>query len=73
MQSQTQNPSLAALELTGAITAIANGIACHLSADEAAFLSVILVQLGDTLATIAAVKECEESTQVSLPSNIKEV
>ena len=43
-----------ALELTGAVTALANAIACNLSADELALLSSILVQLGDTLATIAA-------------------
>ena len=42
------------LELTSAITALANAIACKLSADEIAFLASIFVQLGDTLATIAA-------------------
>ena len=41
-------------ELTGAITAIANIIACNLTAEESALLSGIFVQLGDTLATIAA-------------------
>ena len=43
-----------ALELTGAISALAGAISCHLSADEVALLASILVQLGDTLATIAA-------------------
>ena len=42
------------LELTSAITALANAIACKLSADEIALLASIFVQLGDTLATIAA-------------------
>ena len=42
------------LELTSAITAFANAIACKLAAEEAALLSSIFVQLGDTLATIAA-------------------
>ena len=42
------------LELTTAITALANAIACRLTAEELALLSGILVQLGDTLATIAA-------------------
>ena len=42
------------LELTSAITALANAIACKLTAEEAALLSSIFVQLGDTLATIAA-------------------
>ena len=42
------------LELTGAITALANGMACGRSAEEIALWAGILVQLGDTLATIAA-------------------
>ena len=41
------------LELTSAITALANAIACKLTAEEAALLSSIFVQFGDTLATIA--------------------
>ena len=43
-----------ALELTSAVTALANAIACRLTVDESALLASILVQLGDTLATIAA-------------------
>ena len=42
------------LELTGVVTALANAIACRLTVDEMALLASILVQLGDTLATIAA-------------------
>ena len=42
------------LELTSVVTALANVIACRLTADEMALLSSVLVQLGDTLATIAA-------------------
>ena len=41
-------------ELTSAVTALANAISCKLTFDEMALLSSILVQLGDTLATIAA-------------------
>ena len=41
-------------ELTGAITALANALACSLSIDEIALWAGIFVQLGDTLATIAA-------------------
>ena len=41
------------LELTSAITALANILACGRTADEVVLLSVILVQLSDTLATIA--------------------
>ena len=42
------------LELTSAVTALVNAIACKLSVDEIALLASIFVQLGDTLATIAA-------------------
>ena len=41
------------LELTGAVTALAGAIACNLSTDEVLLLASILVQLGDTLVTIA--------------------
>ena len=42
------------LELTSAVTALANSIACNLTIDEIALIASIFVQLGDTLATIAA-------------------
>ena len=49
------------LELTSAITALANGIACTLTVDETVLLASILVQLGDTLATIATTKSlCDD-------------
>ena len=41
-------------ELTSAVTALANAIACRLTLEEAALVAGIFVQLGDTLATIAA-------------------
>ena len=41
-----------ACELTASITLIANSIANKMTDDELAALSTILVQLGDTLATI---------------------
>ena len=44
------------LELTAALTALANALACRLSDDELALLASILVQLGDTLATIATTR-----------------
>ena len=40
--------------LTASITAAANAIASKLSIEETALLAAVLVQLGDTLATIAA-------------------
>ena len=46
-----------ACELTASVTAIANTIACQLSADELTFLGVVLTQLADTLLTIAACQE----------------
>ena len=44
-------------ELTAAVTALANTIACGRSLDELNLLGVILTQLGDTLVTIAAQRE----------------
>ena len=41
------------LELTSAVTALANAIACRLTVEEMALVAGILVQLGDTRATIA--------------------
>lgn len=41
-------------ELTASVTAIANTLASKLSIEDTALLAAILVQLGDTLATIAA-------------------
>ena len=43
-----------ACELTAAVTALANAIACRLTTDEISLISSIFMQLGDTLATIAA-------------------
>ena len=40
-------------ELTAALTAIANTLACQLSTEELTLLGVVLTQLGDTLTTIA--------------------
>ena len=42
-----------ALQLTNFINSIANYIACSYSDDEINMISSILVQLGDTLATIS--------------------
>ena len=39
--------------MTAAVTALANALACRLDDDSLTMLSVLLVQLGDTLATIA--------------------
>ena len=46
-----------ACELTAAVTALANTIACGRSVDELNILGVILTQLGDTILTIAAQRE----------------
>ena len=44
------------LNLTAGVTAIANAIACSMAPAELALLASLLVQLGDTLATIVAEK-----------------
>ena len=51
------------LELTSAVTALANAIACKLTTDQATLLSSILVQLGDTLATLATQEGLCENKQ----------
>ena len=43
-----------ALELTAAVTALANTLAHSMPPSESGLLAALLVQLGDTLATIAA-------------------
>ena len=54
------------IELTSAITAIANAMACRLSNDDVSLLAGIFVQLGDTLATIATQRSlCAESRKES--------
>lgn len=40
--------------MTAFVTALANTLACQLSSQELALVSAVLMQLGDTLATIAA-------------------
>ncbi len=40
-------------ETTASVTAVANILACRLSDEEMTLLSSVLVQLGDTLVTIA--------------------
>ena len=40
-------------ELIAAVTAVANTLACKLSNEELTLLASVLVQLGDTLVTIA--------------------
>ncbi len=40
-------------ELTAAVTAVANTLACKLSNEELTLIASVLVQLGDTLVTIA--------------------
>ena len=52
------------LELTSAVTALANAIACSLTLNEIALIAGLFVQLGDTLATIAASQAlCEERAE----------
>ena len=50
-----------ACELTAAVTAMANAMACELNDDELALIASILVQLGDTLVTIVTKRGLCES------------
>lgn len=50
-------------EMTASITAVANALACKLSDDELSLLSSVLVQLGDTLATIVTQRALCEKTK----------
>ena len=43
-------------QLTASVTAVANALACSLTAEQITLLAAILVQLGDTLVTIATQK-----------------
>ncbi len=48
-------------QLTASITAVANAISSKLNIEETTLLATVLVQLGDTLATIATQRAiCEE-------------
>ena len=48
-------------KLTSAVTALANAIACNLTLDQTVLLASVLVQLSDTLNTIAAMESlCKE-------------
>ena len=51
-------------ELTASVTAVANALACKYNNDELNLLSAVLVQLGDTLATIVTQREiCEDKCE----------
>ena len=59
------------LELTSAVTALANAIAYSLSPGEIALVAGIFVQLGDTLATIGAQQAlCEERAEERKPTGL---
>ena len=49
------------IEITSLVTLLADGVAGRLSAEKIALIAAVLVQLGDTLATIAAVKSINEN------------
>ena len=56
---------MSSLELTGAVTALANAIACRLTPEQITLLASILVQLSDTLNTIVAREALCESQRKS--------
>ena len=49
-----------ALKLTAAVTALANAVASSVSLGELTLMASLFVQLGDTLATIAAERALSE-------------
>ena len=52
------------IELSSAVSALASALACKLTPSEIALVASIFVQLGDTLATIAASQAlCEERAE----------
>lgn len=54
-----------ACELTASVTALANAIACKLDNDELTLLASVLVQLGDTLVTIATRRSlCDDTSHI---------
>ena len=60
------------LKLTAAVTALANAIACNMTVSELAVIAGILVQLGDTLATIAAQRDlCEGVTEETVVDTLR--
>lgn len=52
------------IEVTTAVTALANALACRLTEEELTLLASLFVQLGDTLATIATQKALCKETNV---------
>ncbi|MGN0658686.1 MAG: DUF6774 domain-containing protein [Emergencia sp.] len=49
-------------ELTAAVTALANALACGMNTAELNLAAAVLTQLGDTLATIAAQRDfCDDA------------
>lgn len=58
--SYTGVMTIKSLELTAAVTALANALARGLSVAELALAAGIFVQLGDTIATIAAERALTE-------------
>ena len=55
---------MSSLELTSTVTALANAIACGMTINEISLLASLLVQLSDTLGTIAAQRTlCEERAE----------
>ena len=55
--------SMNSLEVTSTVTALANALACGRSTEDIVLLSSVMVMLGDTLATIATVRDMNENNQ----------
>ena len=57
------------LEITAAVTALANAVASGLTVSELALVAGLFVQLGDTLATISAQKALDEERNAENMTN----
>lgn len=57
-------------QLTTAVTAAANALACNLTNEELSLLASVLVLLGDTLAAVAAQRALCETKQKTAPKGV---
>ena len=60
-------------QLTASVTAVANAISSMLSIEETTLVGTIFVQLGDTLATIAAQRAICEANADKYEANLQEI
>lgn len=57
---------MTSLELTSAITAIANTLACRLTSDEVVLLAAVFTQLGEPLQRLQPFKAAKKTIKIAL-------